>query len=59
MADAIAAASTADVAIVFGNDGESEGQDRTSLALSDSSSGNWARPSFQIAAAFSVSSIFQ
>ncbi|MEA2470054.1 MAG: beta-glucosidase, partial [Thermoleophilaceae bacterium] len=35
MADAIAAASTADVAVVFANDGESEGQDRPDLSLSN------------------------
>src|SRR3954470_9479888 len=35
-ADAIAAASAADIAIVFVGDGETEGQDRPSLKLSDS-----------------------
>jgi beta-glucosidase len=35
-ADAIAAASASDVAIVFANDGESEGNDRPSLSLADS-----------------------
>lgn len=34
MADAIAAAKTADVAVVFANDGESEGNDRPDLSLS-------------------------
>jgi beta-glucosidase len=35
-ADAIAAASAADIAVVFVGDGETEGQDRPSLKLSDS-----------------------
>ena len=38
MADAIAAASTADVAVVFANDAESEGNDRPDLSLSSAKS---------------------